>query len=258
MAHAYGLALLPKYDERRGVALSTEAAAHYLADLHERLGSWELGLFAFAQGYARTMAALQKHTSLEYWDLVSELPPDGTTYVAEILAVATMLDNPDRFGLDVVKPDEPEVTSDLEVPADATFSILARAAGTSVARLRELNPEYLSDSVPSTNFALTMHLPECRARPREGTSHAAHVCDQRRWGAPRSTGVGAPRAPVTEAPPKSPLPPPRARRRSRSGGAARRRTTGSRTAIPSSRSRAVSVFLATRSRATTLSTPAPA
>jgi hypothetical protein len=168
VARAYGLALLPKYDERRGIALSTEAAAHYLADLHERLGSWELGLFAFAQGYARTMAALQKHTSLEYWDLVSELPPDGTTYVAEILAVATMLENPTRFGLDVVKPDEPQATSDLEVPADATFSILARAAGTSVERLRELNPEYLSDSVPTTSFALTMHLPSAGlARAKE-------------------------------------------------------------------------------------------
>ena len=49
VAHAYGLAILPKYDERRGVSLSTEAAAHYLSDLHERLGSWELALYGFAR-----------------------------------------------------------------------------------------------------------------------------------------------------------------------------------------------------------------
>jgi hypothetical protein len=168
VAHAYGLAILPKYDERRSVALSTEAAAHYLADLHERLGSWELTLYAFGQGYARTLAALQKRASLEYWDIVGELPTDGTTYVSEILAVTTMRENPGRFGLDVVKQDDAEVTSDLEVPSDATFSILARAAGTSVERLRELNPEYLGDSVPSTGFAMTMHLPTASlARARE-------------------------------------------------------------------------------------------
>ena len=112
-----------------------------------------------SHGYARTIAALQKHSSLEYWDLVNDLPPDGTAYVAEVLAVATALESPGRFGLDVVKADDPVVTSDLEVPADATFAILARAAGTSVERLRELNPEYLGDSVPSTSFALVMHLP---------------------------------------------------------------------------------------------------
>ena len=69
------------------------------------------------------MDALQKRSSLEYWDIVTELPPDGTMYVAEVLALATMLGNPDRFGLDVVKLDEPEVTSELEVPGDAPFAI---------------------------------------------------------------------------------------------------------------------------------------
>jgi hypothetical protein len=168
VARAYGLAMLPKYDERRSLALSTEAAAHYLADLHERLGSWELALFAFGQGYARALNLLQKQSSLEYWDIASELPADGTGYVAQVLAVATMLGNPDRFGLDLAKPDEPQVTSDLEVPADATFSILARAAGTSVARLHELNPEYLGDAVPSTGFVMTMHLPSAGlARAKE-------------------------------------------------------------------------------------------
>jgi hypothetical protein len=168
VARAYGLAILPKYDERRSVSLATEAAAHYLADLHERFDSWELAILAFGQGYVRTMDAVQKHSSLEYWDLVSELPADGTTYVAEVICVATMLGNPDRFGLDVVKADDPIVTSDLEVPAEATFSLVARAAGTSAGRLHELNPEFLGDTVPSTGFAMAMHLPSAGlARAKE-------------------------------------------------------------------------------------------
>ncbi len=202
VAHAYGLAMLPKYDERRGLALSTEASAHYLADLHERLGSWELALFAFGQGYAKTITDLQKQTSLDYWDVVNDLPPESTTYVAEVLAVATMLGNPDRFGLDVVKPDEPQVTSDLEVPADASFSILARAAGTSVDRLHELNPEYLGESVPSTGFTMTMHLPSASlARAKEllmplmysttGSGGGASFDWGRAGGKTRDGGLGA-------------------------------------------------------------------
>jgi membrane-bound lytic murein transglycosylase D len=168
VSRGYGITILPKYDERRSVALATETAAHYLADLRERFGSWELALLAFGQGYGRTMSVLLKQTSLEYWDVVSDLPPDGTNYVAEVLAVATVLENPARFGLDIVKPDDPIVTSDLEVPSDATFSILARAAGTSVEKLHELNPEYLGESVPSTSFAMIVHLPSAGlARAKE-------------------------------------------------------------------------------------------
>jgi membrane-bound lytic murein transglycosylase D len=159
VAHAYGVAVLPTYDERRGFALSTEAAAHHLADLHERLGSWELALYAFGRGYARSLDDLRGQSSLEYWDIAPGLPAEGASYVAEVLAVATVLANPDRFGLDVVHPDEPLATSDLEVPADATFAILARAAGTPVDRLHELNPEYLGEAIPNTGFAMTVHLP---------------------------------------------------------------------------------------------------
>ena len=60
VAHVYGLSMLPTYDERRGVASGTEAAAHYLADLHERFGSWELALVAFGFGYKRTLDELAR------------------------------------------------------------------------------------------------------------------------------------------------------------------------------------------------------
>ncbi len=262
VARAYGIAILPKYDERRSVALSTEAAAHYLADLHERLGSWELALYAFGQGYARTIDALKKHSSLEYWDIVSELPAQGTTYVSEILAVATMLENPGRFGLDVVRPDDPEVTSDLEVPGDAPFSTIARAAGTSVERLHELNPEYLGDTVPATGFTMTMHLPSAGlARAREllmplmystsggGGGGSSFDWGRRSYGSRdggrlRTTAAAAPRTPH------------RARRWSCRTGAPSGCITGCRTATRSNRSVAVSTYLERRSRATTRSTRA--
>jgi membrane-bound lytic murein transglycosylase D len=159
VAHAYGLAMLDSYDERRSVALSTEVAAHYLADLRERFGSWELALVAFGVGYRTVAAVVTNSKATDYWDMLGELPPLGTTYVAQVLAVSTMLDNTGTFGLDVVRPDPPETTGDLEVPGGAPFAAIAQAAGTTVARLKELNPEYLREVVPATGFVMVMHVP---------------------------------------------------------------------------------------------------
>jgi hypothetical protein len=168
VAAAYGLVTLPSFDERRSVSVSTEGAAHYLSDLRERLGSWELALYAFGAGYAPALADLQTHAQASFWTLAPELPRERGAYVTEVLAVATVLGNLDRFGFDDVRAEAPLATSDLEVPAGASFATVARASGTTAARLHELNPEYLGESVPATGFAMVMHLPSAGlARAKE-------------------------------------------------------------------------------------------
>ncbi|HWL86527.1 MAG TPA: transglycosylase SLT domain-containing protein, partial [Polyangiaceae bacterium] len=168
VASAYGLAMLEKYDERRGVSLSTEGTAHYLADLHDRFGSWELALYAYAMGYRAAVADVAAHKATDFWASYDVLSRDGTDYVVRVLGTATVLGNLGRFGLDRVKLDDAVQTSDLEVPGGAPLAVVARAAGTSLARIRDLNPEYLSDAVPATKFAMMVHLPtEGLARAQE-------------------------------------------------------------------------------------------
>ncbi|WP_394832180.1 transglycosylase SLT domain-containing protein [Pendulispora rubella] len=168
VATAYGLALLEKYDERRSVAISTEATAHYLADLRERFGSWELALYAYGIGYRTAVSDIAAHSVTDFWTSFDVLTPDGKDYVIQVLATAQVLGNLPRFGLDRMKLDDPIRTSDLEVPGGAPLSVVARAANTSLDRIRELNPEYLSDTVPSTKFAMVVHLPtEGLARAKE-------------------------------------------------------------------------------------------
>ncbi len=160
LGKAYGLTMREKYDERRAVVLSSEAAAHHLADLRERLGSWELAIFAFGVGYPQALDAVARHAGPpDFWPMAADLDPEGRRYVFRVLAVATILANLDRLGFDGVRPDDPVATSDLEIPAGTPLGTVARAAGTSLQHLRELNPEYLADVVPDTGFAMTMHLP---------------------------------------------------------------------------------------------------
>jgi len=168
VASAYGLALLEKYDERRSVAISTEATAHYLADLRERFGSWELALYAYGIGYRTAVSDITAHSVTDFWTSFDVLTPDGKDYVVQVLATAQILSNLPRFGLDRMKLDDPIRTSDLEVPGGAPLAVVARAANTSLDRIRELNPEYLADTVPATKFAMVVHLPtEGLARAKE-------------------------------------------------------------------------------------------
>jgi membrane-bound lytic murein transglycosylase D len=159
VAGAYQLAVFEKYDERRAIALSSEAAAHYLADLHDRFGSWDIAILAFGLRYSEALRVLSGHAAANFQAIAAGLGPDDAAYVPRVLATAVVLANPDRFGLDAVGPVAPITTSDLEVPGGTPLSTVARAAGTSVETLRDLNPEYLGNTVPDTGFAMVMHLP---------------------------------------------------------------------------------------------------
>jgi membrane-bound lytic murein transglycosylase D len=168
VAHVYGLSMLPTYDERRGIASGTEAAERYLADLRERLGSWELALVAYAIGYKRTTDLLTKHGSTDYWELAPSFPRAANVYVAEVMGTAVLLANLDHFGLDTVKRADPASLSELDVPAGTSLPLVARAAAIAPAALRELNPEYGSDIVPTTSFRMVVHVPSgTLARARE-------------------------------------------------------------------------------------------
>jgi membrane-bound lytic murein transglycosylase D len=168
VAHVYGLSMLLSYDERRGVSTGTEAAARYLADLRERFGSWELALVGYAIGYKRTGDAVTKFASTDFWELAPALPRAATVYVAEVMGTAVLLANLDRFGLDTVKRAEPTSVSELDVPAGTSLPLVARAAAVAPVTLRELNPEYGSDIVPTTSFPMVVHVPsDTLARARE-------------------------------------------------------------------------------------------
>lgn len=197
VAHVYGLSMLLSYDERRGIASGTEAAARYLADLRERFGSWELALVAYAIGYKRAGDAVTKFGSTDFWELAPALPHAATVYVAEVMGTAVLLTNLARFGLDTVKRADATSVSELEVPAGTSLPLVARAASVALPTLRELNPEYGADLVPTTSFPMMVHVPsDTLARARE---LLPLLQDGKDVGSASDGGV--PEARVTSAPP---------------------------------------------------------
>lgn len=210
-ARVYGLAVEHDYDERRSVEKSTEAAMRYLSDLYDRFGSWELALAAYDMGYGKLTQRIQELSSNDYWTLSrvpGALPDETVGYVPKVLAVALLLRNKDRFGFDDVSLEAPVSESGLEVPGGTPLAIVARAAGTSVHRLRAMNPEILAASVPERDAPVLLEVPSsglARANamlPRllsrqHDTAPEEHVSDTFDWGTDElAPGPVGPRVPV--------------------------------------------------------------
>jgi hypothetical protein len=179
-ARDYGLVITKDYDERRSVVKSSEAAVDHLASLYGKLGEWELVFAAYDMG-ARALSKKQDDFEAhDYWKLSEidgALPGETVRYVPQILAFALVLKNLDRFGYDTIKLETPIMTSDLDVPAGVPLGLVARAAGTSLSHLRELNPEILGQVVPDA--ASVVHVPSAGlARARVMLPHLLFDMDE--------------------------------------------------------------------------------
>lgn len=158
---AYNLAIDADYDERRSIKKASLAGARHLSDLYERFGSWDLAFAAYNMGYQGLLGRMKELGTQDYWELSQmpgALPRETALYVPKILAVAVVLRNLDRFGFDEVRGEAPTPTSDLEVPPRTSLAVVARAAGTSLVKLHELNPELLRTTMPTRDH-VSVHVP---------------------------------------------------------------------------------------------------
>ncbi len=161
-ARAYGLAVEADYDERRSIARASDAATRHLSDLYEKFGSWELALAAYNMGYKGMLDRVRDTGSNDFWTLAKidgALPRESQLYVPKIVAIAILLNNLERFGFDDTHVDGPVATSNLEVPPGIDLATVARAAGTSIQHLHELNPELVGDQIPDRGRSFFAHIP---------------------------------------------------------------------------------------------------
>ena len=151
---AYGLAINDHVDERLDPVKATRAAARHLRDLYYLFdGDWLLALAGYNCSPTVIRAALQHvGASLDreptFWDIYPYIPRETRAYVPTFIAAALIVSNPAAFGLDRVLPG-PRYAYD-HVPVQGALSLqqVAELAGTSVARIRALNPELRGSKLP--------------------------------------------------------------------------------------------------------------
>lgn len=156
----YGLRVDYWVDERRDPFKSTDAAIAHLSDLYDEFGSWYLAAAGYNAGAGRVRRAIARTGRDDYWELTrgTSLRRETRNYVPKMIAAAIIAKNPDRYGFANVIPEPPLEFDVAEVPDATSMDVLAEAAGTEEAVMRELNPEYLRYVTPPDQ-AVTIRVP---------------------------------------------------------------------------------------------------
>ena len=157
----YGLKTDFWVDERRDPIKATEAAAKYLDDLRERFhGDWYLAWAGYNAGEGKVDKAIRRESTRDFWRMMSKgrtLRAETKHYVPKLIAAALIAKHPERFGFHV-EYEEPFDSDEVVIPDATDLKVIADAAGISVEKVRELNPELRRFCTPPGEF--TMRLPK--------------------------------------------------------------------------------------------------
>jgi len=152
----YGLVINGRIDERRNLFPSTRAAIRYLRDLHEIFGSWTLAAAAYNMGEEGLMAEILEQGSNDYYNL--DLPLETQRYILRILAIKLILEDPARYGFNLLEEDYyPPLHFDrvsVECTEETPIRIVAKAAKTTFKAIKELNPEIRGHYLAEGSYTL--------------------------------------------------------------------------------------------------------
>lgn len=160
-AQRYGLRVNGWVDERRDPEKSTRAAARYLKDLHRQFGCWYLAAAGYNAGENRVEGALGRQQGQSFWDLAQNglLPRETCNYVPQFIAAALIARSPEKYGFAGISYLSPWRTGRVKVPGGVDLRRFAEALGVPLERLKELNPELLTDATPGDRPEYLLQVP---------------------------------------------------------------------------------------------------
>src|SRR3990167_7619009 len=161
-ARNYKLRMTRYLDERRDPWKSTRAAARYLRGLYKAFGSWYLAMASYNAGEMRTLGAILRADSRDFWELAAQnrLPKETMNYIPKYLAAMLIAKHPDRFGFEGVEIDPPLVTKLVDVPGGRNIKEIARVTGVPYEDLKHLNPELVRGLTPPNDGTYKLRVPE--------------------------------------------------------------------------------------------------
>lgn len=133
------------YDGRRDIVKSTQVALDYLNNLYKSFHTWPLAAAAYDAGGKTVSTAITynktKGLPIDYWSLM--LPQETKRYVPKLLALAIIINNPDKYGVTLPKlTTTPEFTT-VMAQSQLDKTQLANLTDTSEALIYRLNPSML-------------------------------------------------------------------------------------------------------------------
>ena len=160
---ALGLVRNGNYDGRLDVVTSTGAALDYLEMQADQWyeGDLMLSLAAYNAG-AGTVNRAQRQAqgqglNGDYWDL--SLPYETMQYVPKLKAIATIINNPDQYGVNLPEINIDPAFAKVQLAQAVSLSEASQLLDVSKAALVELNPGLLNGSIDPRS-AQTLLVPE--------------------------------------------------------------------------------------------------
>ncbi len=117
-AKKYGLEVNKEIDERYNVIKSTEAACRYFNDAYSEFNSWTLAAASYNMGINGVDKQIERQKQKNYYNLL--LNTETARYMARVIAMKTILNNPHRYGFYIKK-------SELYKPLDVKTIIVSHS-----------------------------------------------------------------------------------------------------------------------------------
>ncbi len=168
-------------DERRDFEKSTEAAARFLKDLHDRMdGDWYLAVASYNAGPGKLMTAVRKYDSRDFWEISrgKYLQPETKNYVPKLLAAMLIAKEPEKYGFSDIAYAAPLDFDTVTVPSATDLEIVARLCGVDYEQIKLLNPELKRWCTPPGEKNYQLRIP-AGSRARFLAGYAAIPADQR-------------------------------------------------------------------------------
>lgn len=158
-ARGYGLRVDSWVDERRDPYKATIAAAKHLRSLDNRFGSVYMAAAAYNAGAGKVSRGIRRLPDDEDADSLNSdatffrlydtrlLRRETKDYVPKLIAAARIAKEPARYGFRIDSV-EPSSYDSIVVPTMTGLDVIARLADTTVAAIREMNPQYLRLATP--------------------------------------------------------------------------------------------------------------
>jgi membrane-bound lytic murein transglycosylase D len=157
----FGLQRNEYVDERMDPEKSTDAAIAYLKELHGMFGDWMTAIAAYNCGENRVLRLInsQRINYLDdFWDLYQRLPRETARYVPRFLATIAIINDPEKYGMELPEPDAPVVYETTTVNRRLHLKQIADTAGVDENLLVSLNPELRHRITPPGGY--TLKVPE--------------------------------------------------------------------------------------------------
>lgn len=152
----YGLKIDSWLDERRDPVRATDAAARHLADLRDQFGSMYLAAAAYNAGAGKVGRGLRRlgpddeeedeeNADAAFFRLYDTrfLRRETKDYVPKLIAAALIAKQPEKYGFERAVGIQPLAYDSIIVPDATGLDVIAKLADTTVAALRDLNPQYI-------------------------------------------------------------------------------------------------------------------